>query len=276
MNPFAVIGLGIDVVGMALIVAGALVPGEARWPLIITGAALSFVGVIVFLIGNKVGRFYGVAPRLAGSGVPATALVEQVRDTGVIFNNAPVLGFRLKVTHDARDYPAEVQQAVPRHLLGAVLPGARLAVRVDPADPARVAVDWSQAPTPPREAPAPAAPEPGGSELVAEIPPERRMSAAELLARGRRGTARIVAAREMGDAVRLGVIAPGDERAGAKMALLDLEVKLPGREPYPVRVVHWVPASLAGQVSPGREVVVAVDRDDPEHQVAIDWETPTA
>lgn len=276
MNPFAFVGLGVDLVGMALVVAGVLVPGEARWGLIITGATLSFVGVVMFIIGRKVGRFLGVSPRLLSRGVPATAVVEQTRQTGVIFNTAPVLGFRLKVTHEARDYPAEVQQAVPRRLVGAVLPGSSVAVRVDPADPTQVAIDWSQTPTQPRVAPAPVAPELTGSELAKAIPPEQRKSAAELLARGRRGTARVVAAQEMGDAVRLGVIAPGDERAGAMMTLLDLEVKLPGRDPYPARVVHWVPASLRGQVGPGREVVVAVDRDDPEHQVAIDWEAPTS
>jgi len=275
MNPFAFIGLGVDLTGIALVVAGLLIPGQARWGLIIIGVALSFVGAVMFLISRKVGPFFGVSPRLLSRGVPATALVEQVRETGVIFNNSPVLAFRLKVTHDARDYPAEVQQAAPRPLLGAVLPGSRLAVKVDPAAPLQVAIDWSQAPQPPSGAAAPAAPQLPGSPVAEAIPPENRRSAADLLARGRRGTARIVAAREMGDAVRMGVIAPGDERAGAVMTLLDLEVKLPGRDPYPVRVVHWVPASLAGKVGPGREVVVAVDRDDPEHQVAIDWESAT-
>jgi hypothetical protein len=275
MNPFAVIGLVVDLTGMALIVAGALIPGEARWGLIITGAALSFIGVVMFLIGRKVGRFFGLSPRLLDRGVPATAVIEQVRHTGVIFNSSPVLGFRLMVSHQAHDYPAEVQQTVPRLLLDTLSPGTRLAVKVDPADPQQVAIDWSQAPTPPTVAAAPAAAAPTGNPLVDSIPPENRQSAADLLARGRRGTARIVAAQEMGNAVRLGVIGPEDERAGATMTLLDLEVKLPGREPYPVRVVHWVPASLAGKVGPGREVVVAVDREDPEHQVAIDWETPS-
>ncbi len=276
MNPFAVIGLVVDLVGMALVVAGVLLTGEARWPVIIAGVTLSFVGVVMFLIGRKVGRFFGLSPRLLSRGVAATAVVERMRDTGVIFNNSPVLGFWLTVSHQAHDYPVELLQALPRPLLGAVSPGTRLAVKVDPEDPQKVAIDWSQPPTPPTGAAAPPAATPIGSELIEAIPPENRRSAADLLARGRRGTARIVAAKEVGDAVRLGVVGPGDERAGAMMNLLDLEVKLPGREPYPVRVVHWVPASLAGQVGPGREVVVAVDRDDPEHQVAIDWETPTS
>lgn len=276
MNPFAVIGLVVDLVGMALVVIGALVGGEARWPVIIAGVTLSFVGMAMFLIGRKAGRFFGLSPRLLSRGVPATAVVERVRETGVMFNNSPVLGFWLTVSHQAHDYPVELLQALPRPLLGAVSPGTRLAVKVDPDDPQKVAIDWSQPPTPPTGAAAPPAATPLGSEPAEAVPPENRRSAADLLARGRRGTARIVAAKEVGNAARLGVVGSGDERAGAMMNVLDLEVKLPGREPYPVRVVHWVPASLAGQVGPGREVVVAVDRDDPEHQVAIDWETPTS
>jgi hypothetical protein len=276
MNPLAVVGVVVDLVGIGVIVAGVLVPGETRWPLIVSGFTLSFIGAVMFVISQKVGRFYGVSPRLLARGQPAFAEVLQARTTATIFMGSPVVAFRLKVSHQAHDYPADVQQAVPRELLGAVLPGSRVGVRVDPEHADRVVIDWSQPPIPARTAPAAAAGEPSGQALVESIPPEHRMSAAGLLARGRRGTARIVAAKELGDAAKLGVIAPGDERAGAMMTVLDLEVKLPGREPYPVKVVHWVPASQVGQAGPGREVVVAVDRDDPEHQVAIDWETPPA
>ncbi len=276
MNPFVVVGALVDLVGMGVIVAGVLTPGEARWPLIVSGVTLSFVGAVMFLISQKLGRFYGLSPRLLARGRPAFAEVEQVRPTATIFMGSPVVAFRLKVSHQAHDYPVDVQQAVPRPLLAQVGPGSRVAVKVDPEHPERVVIDWSQAPTPLRVTPTAVAAEASGHDLVQAIPPEHRKSAADLLARGRRGTARILAAQEMGDAVRLGVISSGDERAGAMMTLLDLEVKLPGRDPYPVQVVHWVPASQVGKVGPGREVAVAVDRDDPEHQVAIDWETPPA
>lgn len=275
MNPFGIVGIMVDLVGVAVILTGVLIPGEARWPLIIAGATLSFIGAVMLVIGQKAGRFYGVSPRLLARGQPAFAEVEQMQETGVIFNRSPVVRFRLKVSHQAHDYPAEVQQAVPRPRRGALVIGSRVAVKVDPEDKNRVVIDWSQAPEAPRGVTAPAA-APAGQALVDSVPPEHRKSAAELLVRGRRGTARIVAAQEVGDAVRLGLMAPGDERAGATMALLDLEVKLPGRDPYPARVVHWVPAELAGRVGPGREVVVAVDRDDPEREVAIDWEASPA
>lgn len=271
MNPFALIGIVVDLAGVGLIVAGALITGDPRWPLIASGATLSLIGTMMFIIGRSAGSFYGTSPRLAARGITATALVEKMQETGTFFRGSPVVSFGLKVTHQARDYPVEVRQALPRSLRDSVLPGSRVAVRVDPEEPNRVVVDWSEAPRPPRLTPE-AVGRPGGTGRAEAITAEQPRSAADVLARGRRGTARILAAREMGDAARLGIIAPDDERAGAMMVLFDLEVKLPGRDPYPARVAHWVPASQVGKVGPGREVVVAVGREDPEREVAIDWE----
>lgn len=287
MNPFVVLALAIDLLGMALIVAGVFVGDGPCWALIVGGASTSFVGAMVLVIGYKAGSFYGLAPRLATAGVPANATLEAVRPTGVVIGGAQVLRFQLMVSHDAHDYPLVVQQAAPRRLLTEIVSGARLGVRVDPAHPDRVAIDWSQPITPPRAPanPAPATPARAAAASPAAAPPASAPAAKpaaaptptptaeDLLARGRRGIAHITAVRELGDAVALGVIPPADERAGAKMASLDLEVKLPGREAYPARVVSWVPAGI-GPLEPGRALTVAVDREDPEHRLAIDWQTP--
>ncbi|MCU0280429.1 MAG: hypothetical protein MUE66_01035 [Acidimicrobiia bacterium] len=274
MNAFSLAGLVMDGIGMALIIAGVITGGEARWGLVITGASVSVAGAVMYLSGRKVGSFSGVAPRLLRAGLPARALVERMWETGVTINESPVFGFGLQVTREGEEaYSAEVQQAVPRMLVGAVLPGATLAVKVDPADPARVAIDWSAPPAAANlSALAAAAPPEEVAEALRALPPEQRGSAAELLARGRRGTARLVGIRDMGDAVELGLMAADDERAGARVALLELEVKLPGKEPYRAQVIHWLPARLEGRVGPGRTLVVAVGRDDPEHEVAVDWE----
>ena len=278
MNAFSLAGLVMDGIGMALIIAGVVTGGQARWGLVITGAALSVAGAFMYLTGRKVGSFSGVTPRLLRTGLPARALVERMWETGVTINDSPVFGFGLQITREGQEaYSAEVQQAVPRMLVGAVLPGATLAVTLDPADPARVAIDWSAPPAPAAgagnlSALAAAAPPEEVAEAIRALPAEQRGSAAELLARGRRGTARLVGIRDMGDAVELGLMAADDERAGARLALLELEVKLPGKEPYPAQVLHWLPARLEGRVGPGRTLVVAVGRDDPEHEVAVDWE----
>lgn len=277
MNAFSLAGLGMDGIGMALVIAGVVTGGEARWGLIITGAAVSVAGAIMYVSGRKVGSFSGVTPRLLRTGLPARALVERMWETGVTINESPVFGFGLQITREGQEaYSAEVQQAVPRMLVGAVLPGVTLAVKVDPADPARVGVDWSEFPAGAAardlSALVAAAPPEEVAEAIRSLPPEQRGSAAELLARGRRGRARLVAMRDMGDAVELGLMDASDERAGARVALLELEVRLPGRDPYPAQVLHWLPARLEGRIGPGRTLVVAVGRDDPEHEVAVDWE----
>ncbi len=78
--------------------------------------------------------------------------------------------------------------------------------------------------------------------------------------------------QRMGELVDLGLADEGDAGWEDDLFLIGLDVKLPGRDPYPAQILHRVPDAMVGLVGPGREVEVAVDRDDPEHQVAIDWE----
>jgi hypothetical protein len=269
-----ILGAVADTAGMALVIVGL---ATDRMELLGPGIPLLATGTILTLVGVKArgalgGQSLRVLMRGAAAiegGTPTRAVVRAIGETGVTINEAPVFSFDLELQPEAQaPYPATVKQMVPRMLVGAVLPGQEVTVRVDPAAPTRVAIDWSQLP---RQAEAAAVSLPP-AEVLAAIPPERRGSAAELLARGRRGTARLVAIRDLGDAVGTGVMGADDDRAGARVALLELEVKLPGRDPYPASVIHWLPARLVGQVGPGRELAVAVDRDDPEHEVAVDWE----
>ena len=165
-----------------------------------------------------------------------------------------MIGFDLEVTppRGGDPYPATVKQVVPMAALGSIRPGVSVGVVVDPVDPAKVVVDWTRGV---REEPArlsDADPE-ALIAAIREIPPDRRNLAAETLARGRRGRATITLMQRMGELVDLGL---ADE----------------GWDTYPAQILHRVPDALVGRIGPGREVEVAVDRDDPEHQVAIDWE----
>lgn len=273
MTPFIVSGILADAAGAALVVAAAVTGNLA---LLAPGIPLLILGTAFWLVGAKTGALTGgtsLRSLLRGAaaipnGIPARALIRAIGETGWTINEAPVFSFDLEVHGEGpAPYPVTVKQMVPRMLVGAVLPGHEVSVRVDPADASRVAIDWSEMPHPPGAA-APDDP----AALLSSIPPERRGSAADLLARGRRGTARLLGIRDLGDAVETGLMPAGDPRAGARVALLELEVKLPGRDPYQAKVVHWLPAELVGRVGPGRRLVVAVDRDDPEHEVAVDWE----
>lgn len=277
MTPFIVFGVLADAAGMALVVAGAVTGNTS---LLAPGVPLLIMGTIFWLVGAKTRSMLGgqslrsmvrSASGATEGGLPARAVVQAIGETGMTINEAPVFAFDLEVRREGQPpYPVAVKQLVPRMLVGAVLPGYEVAVRVDPSDPSRVTIDWSEMPRAAATGVETALPE----DLISSVPPERRGSAAELLARGRRGTARLVGIRDMGDAVELGLMDAADERAGARMALLELEVKLPGQDPYPATVLHWQPARLVGQIGPGRRLVVAVGRDNPEREVAVDWDAP--
>ena len=76
------------------------------------------------------------------TGVPASAEVLEVWDTGVKYNNNPVVGFSLRVTlADGTTYEAETRNVVSVVHIPQVQPGAVLPVKIDPDDRERVALD---------------------------------------------------------------------------------------------------------------------------------------
>jgi hypothetical protein len=88
-----------------------------------------------------------VDPVLLKDGVLGTGLVSAIRDTHIAFGpqafNEPVVEVAMQVTlPDRPPYPVTIQQRVPHLVVGTVVPGASLAVRVDPADTQRVAIDF--------------------------------------------------------------------------------------------------------------------------------------
>src|ERR1700737_2528349 len=94
-----------------------------------------------------------VDPELIANGLPGTALISTVAATKMSFGtNAfadPVLAFDLEVRlPDHEPYAVAIQQRVPHIYEGAVIPGATVTVRVDRADPQRLAIDFNQPPVP--------------------------------------------------------------------------------------------------------------------------------
>lgn len=85
---------------------------------------------------------------LLRTGLPATALVQDLSDTGMTVNDRPMVRFDLEVRRPgAPPYLVRHRETVPRLIVGGVFPGSVLAVRVDPADPARLTIDWDIPPT---------------------------------------------------------------------------------------------------------------------------------
>jgi hypothetical protein len=76
-------------------------------------------------------------------GEAARGTVVQVWDTGITVNNDPVIGLRLTVQRPGREpYEAVINKSrVSRVDIPRFQPGSQVPVRVDPQDPARIALD---------------------------------------------------------------------------------------------------------------------------------------
>lgn len=101
--------------------------------------------ILLTLGCGTIDRFSGVAAarELQATGVAAEAEILSLWDTGITVNNDPVIGLKVRVRpKDGEPYEATIAKSlvsrldVPRFQPGRVIP-----VRVDPHDPARVAVD---------------------------------------------------------------------------------------------------------------------------------------
>jgi hypothetical protein len=81
------------------------------------------------------------ARRLMAEGLVGQATITEVRDTGTVVNQNPVVEFDLQVAVDGRDpYPVTHRQVVSKLVVGNFAPGAIVPVRVDPGNVAEVMI----------------------------------------------------------------------------------------------------------------------------------------
>ncbi len=249
-------------ISAACLVAVFLVGGQGRMAFVTIGLATGISGVVFFMIGRQTAGLSAMTQKMRAVGKPGTATVVGIGDSRVTVNNDPVVAFTLDVTvDDGIPYRVETRQLVSRVAVGFFQPGARVPVIVDPDDPQQVVIDFSG------DMPASSA-----IEAPAGIKGAKVGSASELLASGKRGTAVITAMQDMGDISDLGLQESGIAGDDDRVFMIQLEVKLPGRDPYTATIGHRVPEHLVGKVGPRTTVVVAVGRGD-DQEVAIDWET---
>lgn len=82
---------------------------------------------------------------LATTGMPATATIISVRETGAYVNNLPNVELQLMVNAAGRPpYPATHTSLVPLTGIGQLRPGAEVAIHFDPLHPTRLTVMWGQ------------------------------------------------------------------------------------------------------------------------------------
>jgi hypothetical protein len=83
---------------------------------------------------------------LLQSGTPGSATIKNFTDTGTLVNFNPQVILDLEVTCGGNPpYAAQLTTAVPQVYLARLQPGGSIGVKVDPADPSSIALDWTAA-----------------------------------------------------------------------------------------------------------------------------------
>lgn len=127
--------------GMALTLGSVPLAGGT---MLLTGGILAVVGIALIVIGFVVGQRAAATDRLLQTGLAGSAAITGLTQTGMYFNENPQVRMQLLISLPGQTpYAATHTEVVPLILLGRLTSGAPLAVRVDPADLNRVAVDWS-------------------------------------------------------------------------------------------------------------------------------------
>jgi hypothetical protein len=261
--------------------------------LTMTGAILGIVGIGLLVFGIGARKKAAEADRIDQTGLAGTAQITGMTQTGMYLNNNPQIGLNLIVTVPGRNpYPIEVRQFVPLMLLGSLMVGGTLPVKVDQQDPSKVVIDWDgggqvQQPAWPGQwaGAMPGAVMPGAGmpmqagEFSGGMPPGGMVAPqmvtssvnvagqgnvdqlrAQLAATGLDGTGTIVQAQDTGVAI-----------GASKLFSVQMTVNVPGKAPYQETSAAVVPADDAPKLVTGASVPVKVAQDNP-NLVMIQWD----
>jgi Protein of unknown function (DUF3592) len=280
------IGTGIfEIVLAAIFLFIGLMEPILRGGFALTAAILGGTGLILIWFGLRSRRSAAEAERIVRSGLQGTAQVTSLSQTGMTLNDQPQIEMELLVTVPGRaPYTARRKEFVPLILLGRLGSGMPLPVRVDPADPQQVIIDWQASGTTPLAAPAGGAAA-GQTETLAQVQAALAASGmpaaapyatpdqgsytvdqlrAAVRATGIEGTATIEKVADTGEV-------GGDER----LFTMEVSVHLPGqpdRRDGPSAAM--VPLAAANKVRVGLQVPVKVARDNP-NVVLFEWDKLT-
>lgn len=224
---------------------------------LLTAAILGATGLGLVIWARKWGRAVADAERIKAQGVAGTATILGMQQTGVTMNEQPQIELRLQVStqmHGA--YEVTSKEWVPLMLLGTLTSGRPLPVKVDPADPQRVIIEWESAggiggPATGQAAPALAQPPTGDPVDVKK----------RLLETGVSGTAKVISSAPTGQT----------DSEGRPVYSMMLEIHVEGRPPMQGPAVVGVPPERAEQLEAGDTVPIRADPNNPA-MMAVDWE----
>ena len=82
---------------------------------------------------------------LLQTGTPGVATIKSFTDTGVQLNFNPQIVFDATIEVEGKPaYDAKITEGVPAMHAPMVQPGCKIGVKVDPADPNSIVIDWSR------------------------------------------------------------------------------------------------------------------------------------
>ena len=260
----------------------------------LTAAILGVTGIGLVWFGLRARRSAAEADRIANTGIAGTATVTGLTQTGMTLNNQPQVEIGLLVSIPGRaPYAATRKEFVPLILLGRLSSGQPLPVKVDPADPQEIVIDWAAGALPatidsfPGDAPGAGSPPEGSAaggqtETLAQVQAALAASGlpaaapfatteqgaysvdqlrAIVRANGIDGTATIDKLADTGETI-------GDERLFTMQVTLHVPGQ-PDRQLQPSAAM--VPITLAERVAVGKTVPVKVAPDNPG-LVVFEWE----
>jgi len=255
--------------GFWLILGGLPEAGDAMQA---TAAILGAVGVVLLIAGLLWMRSAAKKDRISATGVAGTGQIIGLGQTGMSVNDQPQVELDLLVTIPGRSpYRAKVKEIVPLIMLNRLQ--GTLPVRVDPAEPETVVVQWDQpnvgsgSATDETLGQVAAAMAAAGSDAApvfgqaAQAGYTMEQLRAWLRANGLAGTARIDRLDDSGQTV-------GDER----LFTMTATVTIPGRPPFVTGPsAAMVPLAKVGRIAVGVALPVRVAPDN-QDMLTFEWD----
>lgn len=254
-------------------VVGFKVPGAA-WSMYLTGGILGVVGIGLLIIGLRVGAATADSARVSRAGVPGSAQVTALTQTGMFLNDNPQVKMDLLVHVTGKPpYVASRKEFIPLIMLSRISPGSMLPVKVDPSNPNDVVVQWDQ----PASAGAADASETLG-QVASELAGTRLAAAAPftsadqssytveqlrayIRASGLEGTATI---NELTDS--------GHDVGNDRLMTMQATVNIPGSPPLETpQTAAMIPIGVVGKVMVGSTVPVKVSPEN-HNAIVVEWD----
>ena len=143
MNAGTWIGIVGGVVGLLVGIGTVLMTAGSSGIYISIGMLVLFGGIF-YLLYRLIFKPMLNASRLQKTGLPGTARILEVRDTGVTINNNPQVKLMLEVKNSlGQKYQAQCRVLVSRINPWAYQPGMEVAVKIDPKNEQNVVLDFS-------------------------------------------------------------------------------------------------------------------------------------